>query len=147
MPNGEKVASPVAAFDAAVGALFAAVVDYAVLNSSKRFATGLMDFDESTPKIYALAQCRPDISPAECRICLDQLVSVTPKHFSGRRGGRILGVRCNYRFELYPPFSGTPVLHLQALTSAVAPSPNGEGPTVSRDGGELQSSTKSTQFS
>uniref|UniRef100_A0ACD5U7U6 Uncharacterized protein n=1 Tax=Avena sativa TaxID=4498 RepID=A0ACD5U7U6_AVESA len=135
MPNGEKVTSPAAAFDAAVALLLAAVVDHAALNSSRRFGTGLQDFDVSTPKIYGMAQCRPDIVPAEC---LEGIVKAMPKHFSGRRGGRILGLRCNYRFELYPPFSGNPVLHLQAPALAAtvpSPSPNGDGPGVP-DGGE-----------
>ncbi|XP_051190315.1 cysteine-rich receptor-like protein kinase 6 [Lolium perenne] len=119
IPNGENVTSPAATFDAAVGVLLAAVADYAALNSSMRFGTGVEDFDVGTPKIYALAQCRPDIEPADCRDCLEKIMTVMPKHFSRRQGGQILGLRCNYRFELYPPFFGNPVLHLQAPTSNV----------------------------
>uniref|UniRef100_A0A8R7PE17 Cysteine-rich receptor-like protein kinase 10 n=1 Tax=Triticum urartu TaxID=4572 RepID=A0A8R7PE17_TRIUA len=117
MPNGENVTSPAATFDAAVGVLLAAVADYAALNSSKRFGTGVEDFDVSTPRVYALAQCTPDMAPADCRSCLEGIVRVMPKHFSRRQGGRILGLRCNYRFELYPPFSGNPLLHLPAPSS------------------------------
>ncbi|XP_039822892.1 cysteine-rich receptor-like protein kinase 6 [Panicum virgatum] len=69
--NGENVTSPAAAFDAAVGVLLSAVVDYAVLNSSVRFGTGVEDFDTNIPSIYAMAQCTPDLSPDECRACLD----------------------------------------------------------------------------
>ncbi|KAM0914531.1 hypothetical protein ACQ4PT_011463 [Festuca glaucescens] len=108
VPNGASVASPAATFDAAVGVLLSAFSDYAALNSSMRFGTGVEDFDVSAPKIYAMAQCRPDIGPAECRDCLEKITRVMPKHFSRRRGGQILGLRCNYRFELYPPFLGNP---------------------------------------
>ncbi|XP_037480523.1 cysteine-rich receptor-like protein kinase 10 [Triticum dicoccoides] len=127
MPNGENVTSLAATFDAAVGVLLAAVADYAALNSSKRFGTGVEDFDVSTPRVYALAQCTPDMAPADCRSCLEGIVRVMPKHFSRRQGGRILGLRCNYRFELYPPFSGNPLLHLPAPSSGVKPSVDGDG--------------------
>ncbi|KAL6656683.1 hypothetical protein ACP70R_004463 [Stipagrostis hirtigluma subsp. patula] len=130
MPNGENATSPAAAFDAAVGALLDAVVDYAVLNSSsRRFGTGVEEFDKSNPRIYALAQCTPDMSPANCQACLDQIVKVMPKHFSGRQGGRILGLRCNYRFELYPPFSGSPLLHLPAPGPVLTPTVDNGGGT------------------
>uniref|UniRef100_A0A453BDE6 Cysteine-rich receptor-like protein kinase 10 n=1 Tax=Aegilops tauschii subsp. strangulata TaxID=200361 RepID=A0A453BDE6_AEGTS len=127
MPNGENVTSQAATFDAAVGVLLAAVSDYAALNSSTQFGTGVEDFDVSTPRIYALAQCTPDMAPADCRSCLEGIVNVMPKHFSRRQGGRILGLRCNYRFELYPPFSGSPLLHLPAPASGVTPSVDGDG--------------------
>ncbi|VAH45148.1 unnamed protein product [Triticum turgidum subsp. durum] len=127
MPNGENVTSPAATFDAAVGVLLAAVADYAALNSSRRFGTGVEDLDVSTPRIYAMAQCTPDMAPADCRSCLEGIVSVMPKHFSRRQGGRILGLRCNYRFELYPPFSDSPLLHLPAPASGVTPSVDGDG--------------------
>ncbi|KAK1679962.1 hypothetical protein QYE76_040810 [Lolium multiflorum] len=130
VPNGASVASPAATFDAAVGVLLAAVSDYAAMNSSMRFGTGVQDFDVSVPKIYAMAQCRPDIGPAECRDCLEKITRVMPKHFSRRRGGQILGLRCNYRFEVYPPFLGNPVLQLKAPAWAVAPSPDGDRPIV-----------------
>lgn len=128
--NGENVTSPAAAFDAAVGVLLSAVVDYAVLNSSVRFGTGVEDFDTNNPSIYAMAQCTPDLSPDECRACLDQIVKVQTKFFGGKQGGRIVGLRCNYRFELYPLFSGSPLLHL----SAPAPAPV----TLSVDRGQFQ---------
>ncbi|CAN6183635.1 unnamed protein product [Urochloa humidicola] len=135
--NGENVTSPAAAFDAAVGLLLNAVVDYAV-NSSSRFGTGVEDFDESNPNIYALAQCTPDLSPNDCRACLDQILNVRMKFFSGRQGGRILGLRCNYRFELYPLFSGSPLLHLPVP----APGRPAVTPSVDQRGGKrIKSST------
>lgn len=122
--------SPAVAFDAAVGVLLNAFVDYTV-NSSSRFGTGVEDFDKSNPNIYALAQCTPNLSPDDCRAYLDQILNVQMKFFSGRQGERILGLRCNYRFELYPLFSGSPLLHLPA------PAP-GPAVTPSVDEGEFQ---------
>lgn len=113
--------SPTALFDAAVGLLINAVIDYAVLNSSKRFGTGDEDFDKRNPKIYGLAQCTPDMAPADCRSCLEGIMKAMPKYFSGRQGGRIMGLRCTYRYELYSFFSGGPLLHLQAPASLVMP--------------------------
>ncbi|CAO1941768.1 unnamed protein product [Urochloa humidicola] len=134
--NGENATSPAAAFDAAVGLLLNAVVDYAV-NSSSRFGTGVEDFDESNPNIYALAQCTPDLSPNDCRACLDQILKVRMKFFSGRQGGRILGLRCNYRFELYPLFSSSPLLHLPAPAPGPAVTPSVD----QRGGKRFKSST------
>ncbi|CAN6205613.1 unnamed protein product [Urochloa humidicola] len=131
--NGASVTSPAVAFDAAVGLLLNAVVDYAV-NSSSRFGTGVEEFDERNPNIYALAQCTPDLSPNDCRACLDQILNARMKFFGGRQGGRILGLRCNYRFELYPLFSGSPLLHLTAPAPAVTPS-------IDRGGKRIKSST------
>lgn len=125
-PNGENVTSPVAAFDAAVGVLLNTVADYAVRNSSSRFGTGVMDFDRSNPNIYALAQCTPDLSPDDCRACLDQILKVQLKFFSGRQGGEILGLRCSYRYELYPLFSGKPLLHLAVAAPGPAVTPSVE---------------------
>jgi hypothetical protein len=49
--------------------------------------------------LYGLAQCTPDLTTAQCRSCLAGIIGEIPKSLSGRVGGRILGVRCNYRYE------------------------------------------------
>ncbi|KAG8099774.1 hypothetical protein GUJ93_ZPchr0013g36650 [Zizania palustris] len=119
-----NVSAPAAVFDAAVVALLNATADYAAANSSKRFATGEEAFGGwGIPSIYALVQCTPDMSPAGCRSCLADIVSMVtdPKYYSRSPNGRILGVRCNYWYELHPFFSGSPLLHLQAPKFDVAP--------------------------
>ncbi|EEE54831.1 hypothetical protein OsJ_02275 [Oryza sativa Japonica Group] len=54
--------------------------------------------------IFALVQCTPDLSPAGCLSCLSGIASQMPRWFTGaadyRLGGRILGVRCNLRYEV-----------------------------------------------
>ncbi|CAN6183641.1 unnamed protein product [Urochloa humidicola] len=140
--NTQNVTAPFKVFDAAVGALVNATADYAASNSTKRFGTGVeafQKFDSSNPRIYALAQCTPDMAPADCRSCLSGLTQWAPKYFSGKQGGRVLGSWCNYRYELYSFFTSTPLLQLpEPAVGAPAPSPapvNGTPPTTGGGGG------------
>ncbi|CAO1941743.1 unnamed protein product [Urochloa humidicola] len=64
------------------------------------------------------------MAPADCRSCLSGLTQWAPKYFSGKQGGRVLSLRCNYRYEQYPFFSGTPLLQLpKPAVGAPAPAP------------------------
>uniref|UniRef100_A0A3B6QB81 Cysteine-rich receptor-like protein kinase n=1 Tax=Triticum aestivum TaxID=4565 RepID=A0A3B6QB81_WHEAT len=135
-PNNVSAASA-AAFDAASGRLVNDTADYAAADSSRRFGTGEVGFDQTYPKIYSLAQCTPDMSAAQCRSCLrDIIVQYTPRYFLGKPGGRILGVRCSFRFETYSFFAGRPLLQLPgALSPAPAPeATTGEGKRRHRTG-------------
>ncbi|TVU16910.1 hypothetical protein EJB05_32913, partial [Eragrostis curvula] len=108
----------VAPFDAASGRLVNATAEYAAKDPVKRFGTGEEPFDDyqtnnNYPKIYLLAQCTPDMSASDCRNCLGDIIrTMTPKYFTGKHGGRVFGVRCNFRFETYAFFSGAPLLQL-----------------------------------
>ena len=119
LANTQSVSSPVRAFDAAVAALLNATGDYASANSS-RFATGEEGFDASNPTIYGLTQCTPDMSSADCRSCLGSIISAIPQSLSGSKGGRIIGMRCNFRYEVYSFFSGSPSLRLPAASPPAA---------------------------
>ncbi|OEL26051.1 Cysteine-rich receptor-like protein kinase 25 [Dichanthelium oligosanthes] len=88
----------VAAFDALVTRLVAAVSD-AASSKSGRCATGQAGFPPENMNVYALVQCTPDLAPAQCRECLTGLIDQMPKWFPGRVGGRLLGVRCDIRYE------------------------------------------------
>uniref|UniRef100_A0A0E0LLR9 Uncharacterized protein n=1 Tax=Oryza punctata TaxID=4537 RepID=A0A0E0LLR9_ORYPU len=135
-------AAKAAAFDAASGRLVNATADYAAADRVRRFGTGEVGFDDATyPKIFSLAQCTPDMSEADCRSCLGRIIRwATPQYFAGKPGGRVFGVRCNFRFESYSFFSGRPLLHLPAPAPSPAnmtqPSPPGtvEGRTRHRTG-------------
>jgi len=134
--NALNVSSPVGAFDAAVRGLLNAAGGYAA-NSSRRFATGEGAFDAANPTIYGLAQCTPDMSPADCRSCLGDVFGLIPQYLSGRQGGRVLGVRCNFRYEVYPFFTGGPSLRLPAPSSpppALPPAPVNVTPTATPPG-------------
>ncbi|KAM3365594.1 hypothetical protein ACQJBY_015355 [Aegilops geniculata] len=123
LKNSQSVSSPVDVFDAAVQTLLNATGDYAAANSSRRFATGEEGFDTSNPTIYGLVQCTPDMSPADCRSCLGDIITRMPQRLSGRIGGRMIGVRCNFRYEVVPFFSGSPTLRLPAPPAPPAPPP------------------------
>lgn len=118
LSSARVVSSMVPAFDAAVAALLNTTGEYAAANSTRRFATGERDYDRrSYPTIYGLTQCTPDLSPHDCRSCLGSVLGLMPRRLSGRQGGRITGLRCNFRYEVYS-FSGA-----TSLGPAPAPSP------------------------
>nr|CAB3477392.1 unnamed protein product [Digitaria exilis] len=79
----------------------------AAANSPGRYGTGKAWFggEGSVTTAYGLLQCTPDLQADDCRSCLAELVSLMPGWFSGeepndyRVGGRILGPRCNLRYE------------------------------------------------
>ncbi|KAF0905235.1 hypothetical protein E2562_003839 [Oryza meyeriana var. granulata] len=120
--NTQNVSAPAKVFDSAVGVLINATADYAATNSSKRFGTGEEGFDGS--KIYGLAQCTPDMATTDCRSCLGSIIGMMPKYFSGKQGGRVLGLRCNYRYETYSFFNGVSLLQLPAAPLGVPPAPS-----------------------
>ncbi|CAN6219107.1 unnamed protein product [Urochloa humidicola] len=118
----------VAAYDAAVTRLLNATARRAVEQSPIMFATGqLVGMDPRVPNIWSMAQCAGDLSPAQCRRCLDDLVAVW---WNGSGfplnviGARIAGSRCNLRSELGKMFySGSPMVKLQMNGEAAVPAP------------------------
>uniref|UniRef100_A0A0A9D0G1 Gnk2-homologous domain-containing protein n=1 Tax=Arundo donax TaxID=35708 RepID=A0A0A9D0G1_ARUDO len=131
LQGSQVVGTPVEAFDAAVRLLVNTTADYAAANSSRRFGTGEEGFDKSYPKIYALSQCTPDKTVDICRTCLGTIIPQLPKYFSGKNGGGIFGVWCSFRYEVYPFFSGRPLLQLPAF---VATPPASAPPAIRRQG-------------
>ena len=75
-----------------------------------------------------MAQCPLDMTASDCRTCLAGMTQMGPQYFSGKQGGRILGLRCNYRYEQYPFFSGGPLLQLPEPPVG-APAPVNATPT------------------
>ncbi|CAN6168304.1 unnamed protein product [Urochloa humidicola] len=118
----------VAAYDAAVTRLLNATARRAVEQSPIMFATGqLVGMDPRVPNIWSMAQCAGDLSPVQCRGCLDDLVA---QWWNGSRfplnveGARIAGSRCNLRSELGKMFySGSPMVKLQMNGEAAVPAP------------------------
>lgn len=55
--------------------------------------------------------------------CLQGLIDEMPQYFEGKEGGRILGVRCNFRYEVYSFYNGEPMVKLDATNLALAPPP------------------------
>ncbi|TVU38672.1 hypothetical protein EJB05_12056, partial [Eragrostis curvula] len=71
--NTQNVSAPFRVFDAAVGVLVNATANYAATNSSSRFGTAV---EAQKPKLYGLAQCTPDMTPADCRTCLGGVIQM-----------------------------------------------------------------------
>jgi len=123
--DGNVTAADAARFKRLLADLIDATVEYAA-NSSRRFATGEADFNgqETTiPKVYSVAQCTPDQTPAECHRCLERMVEATQEAFNGSIGGRVLGVDCTYRYETAPFYNGQAMVRLAQPSSSRAPAP------------------------
>ncbi|XP_066311903.1 cysteine-rich receptor-like protein kinase 10 [Miscanthus floridulus] len=88
------------------------------VNSSRRFMTARMDIS-SMPTMYCAVQCTPDLTADECAACLQDFPELTLQYLDGRRGGRVLRVRCNMRYEIYPFYQGDPTLRIISLAPSV----------------------------
>jgi len=90
--------------------LFGELAMYGAYNSSaaRRFASAVMYINPQLPTVYGLTQCTPDLAPAQCWHCFQGLGVQLGQWFDGREGGRIIGVRCSFRYEAYKFFAGTP---------------------------------------
>ncbi|XP_038981805.1 cysteine-rich receptor-like protein kinase 6 [Phoenix dactylifera] len=111
-------------FDKIVDELMSAITDWAVSNSTRRFATGLMVNSTKAPfpEIYGLVQCTRDLSPSQCQQCLQDILDPRPTQLQGKEGGRVLTPSCNFRYEIYKFFDGAPSLRLEEpLENAPAP--------------------------
>jgi len=95
---------------------------------AKKFATRETSID-IFQKLFCLAQCTQDLSPGDCRTCLDSLINLDlPECCAGSQGGRVYYPNCIIRFEIYPFF--------RSLSTAPTPSPAGLVPPAN-SGGEL----------
>ncbi|KAJ4763844.1 cysteine-rich RECEPTOR-like kinase [Rhynchospora pubera] len=123
MWNTQNITGSQALYDSYVNYLMNSTSDYAAFNSSKKFGTAQLNLSKTFPETYGLAQCTPDMSESDCASCLNGLIGDMPKWFSGRQGGRILGLRCNIRYEIYTFYSGVSLLSLTTPTENNAPAP------------------------
>ncbi|KAG1368251.1 cysteine-rich repeat secretory protein 38 [Cocos nucifera] len=125
MYNIYKITDP-SRFDKLLDVLMGRIADWAAYNSTKMFATGEMTNSTNPPfpTIHGLAQCTWDLSRSQCRRCLSGVLDPRPSMFEGKRGARVLGGSCNYRYEIYPFYAGAPTLRLQSpLETAPPPAP------------------------
>ncbi|KAL6657915.1 hypothetical protein ACP70R_005695 [Stipagrostis hirtigluma subsp. patula] len=120
--NAGNVTSDPDRFNVLLAATINATADYAADNSTRRFATGEGDFDLQPHKVYTVAQCTPDQTPAQCRRCLAVLVAETLDTYKSHIGGRSLWVNCTYRFETSPFYNGPAMVRLESRSSG-APAP------------------------
>uniref|UniRef100_A0A0D9WZY0 Uncharacterized protein n=1 Tax=Leersia perrieri TaxID=77586 RepID=A0A0D9WZY0_9ORYZ len=145
--SGTNISSgaDVVAYDRAVIDLLNATVRHAVGNPNRRlFATGKrVGTDPAFGAIYSLAQCSPDLSPAQCQRCHDDLLAQWWETFPvNGRGARVAGPRCYLESELGPFYTGDPMVLLLAdeLTPVPAPAPPDGVPATT--GGKNNSARK-----
>ncbi|KAJ4760814.1 cysteine-rich RECEPTOR-like kinase [Rhynchospora pubera] len=123
-PSPANVTSDPARFDQIVTDLLSNASAWASYNSTRRFAIGeATNFSQQYPVIYGLVQCTPDLTSSECQSCLQGLFVRKQQYFKGIEGGRILGVRCNFRYEVYSFYSGQPTVKLDATAVTLPPAP------------------------
>ncbi|CAN6183633.1 unnamed protein product [Urochloa humidicola] len=107
-----------------VGTLFDEMSMYGAYNSSRRLASAVMFINAQLPTVYGLAQCTPDLAPAQCWRCFQGVADVNRRWYDGREGGRISGVRCSFRYEGYQFYQGTPNVRI-GLQHGGEAAPNG----------------------
>jgi len=112
--------SAAAAFNGLVARLLNATAEYAAANSSRRFATGVMEVDSGYSQgkfsnIFATAQCTPDLTPAQCRGCLAAAMADMPSQVYARNstGASLVGERCGFRFAPYQFYNGDIMVQLR----------------------------------
>ncbi|XP_071677500.1 cysteine-rich receptor-like protein kinase 6 isoform X2 [Lolium perenne] len=132
--NLGNVTSDPARYNRLLAALVNHTADYAAYNSTRRFATGEADFDLQPHKVYTVAQCTPDQTPAECRRCLARLIMTSLPAFFNHTGGRTLWFNCTYRFETSPFYNGPAMVRLASRSRGAPATAPAVQPTVGTPG-------------
>ncbi|KAL4290885.1 hypothetical protein GQ457_14G010690 [Hibiscus cannabinus] len=78
-------------------------------SGSKKIATEEAQFS-SSPTVYTLVQCTPDLSSSDCSSCLQGAVANLSDCCNGRQGGRVLKPSCTVRYDVDPFYGPTAVL-------------------------------------
>jgi hypothetical protein len=111
-----------------VGTLFGEMSMYGAYNSTlRRFASAAMYINAQLPTVYGLAQCTPDLSEGQCWHCFQGLQEQTRQWYDGREGGRILGARCNIRYEGYQFYDGMADVRIGFGAPSSTTGSNGKG--------------------
>jgi len=74
----------------------------------------------SMQKLYALAQCTPDLTASDCGTCLQFGIANLPQ---GKQGGSLLTPSCNVRYQLYAFYNTSALLALAPATALPHPAP------------------------
>ncbi|KAF8017700.1 hypothetical protein BT93_H2788 [Corymbia citriodora subsp. variegata] len=65
--------------------------------SLRKYATGNTSVDFN--KIYAMAQCTPDLTEQQCSDCLETVIARLGNCCAGKMGARIMAPSCRFRYE------------------------------------------------
>ncbi|KAF7847393.1 hypothetical protein BT93_L3008 [Corymbia citriodora subsp. variegata] len=102
------------------------LITRAAKRSDKKYATKeapIKGYSDAT--LHTFAQCRPDLSMAQCEDCLQNVTLILQTNQTGKIGGRILRPSCFARFELNPFYTDEKKRHFSAklaigITSATS---------------------------
>jgi hypothetical protein len=92
-----------------------------------------MFINADLPTVYGLAQGTADLVLAQCWHCFQGIGELNRLWYDGREGGRVLGVRCSFRYEGYQFYAGTLDVRIGLHCSRVARLPLVRGTTVIDD--------------
>nr|TKR83504.1 putative receptor-like protein kinase [Populus alba] len=89
-------------FNRSLNSLLDSLQDEAAAGDPRRkYATGKISTDAPNfQTIYALSQCTPDLSQAECSSCLRNASARVGQCCQERQGGRVIYPSCNFRYEI-----------------------------------------------
>ncbi|CAL4983639.1 unnamed protein product [Urochloa decumbens] len=118
--NFPAVASSVAGrFNGLVTELLNATADYAA-GSARRFGTGEMEVDSGYSEgqfsnIFATAQCTPDLTSGQCRLCLAGAMAEMPRQVLSHNltAASLVGERCGLQYAPYALYIGDTMVKLR----------------------------------
>lgn len=96
---------------------------------NRKFASGNAT-GASSETVYAVVQCSPELTVAECSDCLDGAFSEIPTYCNNRSGCEMFKLSCNFRYEnssFYEPMADTIALQLSPQGSpppSASPAPS-----------------------
>ncbi|KAL5972809.1 hypothetical protein ACLOJK_039615 [Asimina triloba] len=104
MWNTQNVTEP-SRFNEILGGMMKGLISKAasVPSAAPLYATDQANFT-SFETFFGLAQCNGNLLRSDCSRCLNDAVGRIPSCCQGKRGGRVIRVNCNIRFESYPFF-------------------------------------------
>ncbi|KAJ4813274.1 cysteine-rich RECEPTOR-like kinase [Rhynchospora pubera] len=120
--NADNVTVDPDRFDRTVAQFMLDMKSWALNNSTKFFATGIItNFSTEFSTFYGLVQCTPDLTKSQCQSCLQNLLDEFPKYASRAIGARIIGIHCNIRYESAPFYEGPAMVQLDGTAPSQSP--------------------------
>ncbi|XP_026658904.2 putative receptor-like protein kinase At4g00960 isoform X2 [Phoenix dactylifera] len=115
--NGNDITTDVVPlFKNQLNELLSTITHWAAYNTTRKFATGEVNFTTDIRTIYGLVQCTPDLGAGPCQQCLREIIQLLLTGVGLKQGGRVLRVQCNFRYELYKFYDGASTLRLGSPT-------------------------------
>ncbi|TXG47160.1 hypothetical protein EZV62_026454 [Acer yangbiense] len=94
----------------------------AARNSPYKYAVG-NETVSGIYRLYALVQCNPDLSEADCNRCLNDAAKLIPECCDLKEGGRVINPSCNFRYETGKFYKSS----IEGLPVSPTPSPDPKG--------------------